>query len=161
MLDEIDVQILQLLQQDGRIAHAAIGKAVSLTGPSVYARIQRMEREGIIQGYTTLINPAHIEQGVLTFIRLKSTGVETEYRRFEAFVRQEPLILECHDVAGEDTYLLKVRTASPQALQQLIARIRQELAGSQTISSIVLETVKEHNATGVLPPPDAPSAGDA
>jgi Lrp/AsnC family leucine-responsive transcriptional regulator len=161
MLDETDLQILRLLQQDGRIAHAAIGKAVNLTGPSVYARIQRMEREGIIGGYTALINPVHIEQGLLTFVRIKLTSLEVAHQQFEAFVAHEPLILECHHVAGEDAYLLKVRTANPQTLQHLITRIRRELVGCQTISSIVLETVKEHNATGVLPPPDAPSAGDA
>ena len=56
-LDDIDLKILHLLIQDGRISHTAIAKETDLSGPSVYARVQRMEREGIIKGYTALLNP--------------------------------------------------------------------------------------------------------
>ena len=57
-MDAVDLKILSLIQNDARVAHASVGGKVGLTAPAVYARIKRLEREGIIQGYLTAINPA-------------------------------------------------------------------------------------------------------
>ncbi|NWJ98819.1 MAG: Lrp/AsnC family transcriptional regulator [Chloroflexi bacterium] len=143
MLDELDLEILLQLQKDGRLSHAAIGKEIGMTGPSVYARIKRMEQEGVIEGYTVVLNPAKLERGLVAFVRvMTSTGLEGD-GAFEEFARKEPLIMECHDVDGEDSYILKVRTSSTQSLRVLLSRIRGFPAVSRTITSIVLQSIKE------------------
>jgi len=143
MLDDIDLKILDLLLQDGRIAHTAIGKETELSGPSVYARIQRMEREGIIKGYTALLAPEKVERGLAAFVRVRTQTPEYDSGLFERFVQEEEQILECHDVDGEDCYILKVRTASTQSLQKLLMTIRSFPGITRTVTTIALETLKE------------------
>ena len=62
-MDAVDLKILSLIQNDARVAHASVGGKVGLTAPAVHARIKRLEREGIIQGYLTAINPAAVKPG--------------------------------------------------------------------------------------------------
>ena len=150
MLDDIDLKILSLLQQNGRIAHSAIGKEVDLTGPSIYARIQRLEEAGVIRGYTALIDPESVDQGMLAYVRIQTTVTEDLFEIFEDYVRSNAAILECHDMAGEDSYFLKTRVKDALELQQLIAEIRRYLPGCRTITSISLLTVKEVNASGSI-----------
>src|SRR5205085_11346154 len=97
-LDDIDLKILDLLLQDGRISHTAIGKETDLTGPSVYARVQRLEREGVIKGYTALLEPEKIDRGLVAFIRIRTQTPGYEGSIFERYVQEEDQILECHDV---------------------------------------------------------------
>ena len=145
LLDKIDWLILNELQKDGRASHAAIGKKVGLTGPSVYSRIQKMEREDIIKGYSVHLNSAKVGQGLLAFIRVGTyaSTASDEQDEFEKFVIGEARILECHDVDGEDSYLLKVRTDSFESLRNLLAQIRGISSVSRTVSSINMVTVKE------------------
>jgi Lrp/AsnC family transcriptional regulator, leucine-responsive regulatory protein len=142
-LDDIDLKILDLLLQDGRISHTTIGKETDLSGPSVYARIQRMEREGIIKGYTTLLAPEKVGRGLAAFVRVRTQTPDYVNENFERFVQEEKQILECHDVDGEDCYILKVRTASTQSLQKLLATIRSFPGITRTVTTIALETLKE------------------
>ncbi len=160
MLDSIDKQILATLQRDSRVTYAAIGKAVGLSGPSVYARIQRLEHTQVIRGYGAQIDPVALDQGTLAFIRISTRANVANDGPFERFVAREPQIIECHDVAGEDSYIVKVRTGSPEALRDLIAAIRSLPGITRTITSIALLTIKERGATGWLPddPTDATDA---
>ena len=87
-LDDIDLKILDLLLKDGRISHTAIGKETDLSGPSVYARVQRMEREGIIKGYTALLAPEKVERGLVAFIRVRTQTPEYESAVFERFIQR-------------------------------------------------------------------------
>lgn len=143
MLDDIDLKILDMLSKDGRISHTTLGKAIGLTAPSVYARIQRLERDGIIQGYTTLLNPEKMGFEVTAFIQVRMQGPPDEEKRLEHFVLEEPQIIECHDVDGENTYFLKVRTSSTAALRQLIADLRRFSGVSRTVTTIALASIKE------------------
>ena len=142
-LDDIDLKILELLLQDGRMAHTAIGKETDLSGPSVYARIQRMEREGVIKGYTALLAPEKVGRGLAAFVRIRTQASEYESTAFERFIQEETQILECYDVDGEDCYILKVRTASTQSLQKLLQTIRSFPGITRTVTTIALETLKE------------------
>lgn len=148
-LDDIDIEILRLLQADGRRTHAAIGKAVGLTGPSVYARVQRLEQAGVIRGYIAALDPERIGQSFLAFIRVTTSAMPARKGddAFEQFVRREPHILECYSVDGEDSYLLKVRTDSPRGLQDLLNRLRSVRNVSRTVTTIVLGRIKEAGPT--------------
>lgn len=150
-VDEIDLTILSLLQEDGRMTHAAIGKVVGLTGPSVYARVQRLEQSGTIKKYTALLDARTLALDVTAFIRISAThGSAADTSDFEAWIRSEPRILECHDVDGEDTYFLKVKVQSTVALRELLWEIVAHEAVTRTVTSIVLHTVKEQ--TNILLP---------
>jgi Lrp/AsnC family leucine-responsive transcriptional regulator len=148
-LDDIDLKILKLLQADGRLSHAAIGKEVALTGPSVYARVQRLEQAGVIRGYMAALDPQKIGQAFVAFIRVTISGAPALKGddTFEKFVHREPQILECYSVDGEDSYLLKVRTDSPRGLQDLLTRLRSIRNVSRTVTTIALDTIKEAGLT--------------
>src|SRR5215831_19789452 len=97
-LDSIDLKILGLLLRDGRISHTAIGKQTDLSGPSVYARVQRLEREGIIKGYTALLAPEKAGRGLAAFVRIRTQTPGYDSDAFERFIQEEAQIVECHDV---------------------------------------------------------------
>ena len=143
IFDDIDLKILHLLLKDGRISHTAIAKETNLSGPSVYARVQRMEREGVIKGYTALLNPKKVGRELAAFVRIRTQTPGYDSEAFERFLQEEEQILECHDVDGEDCYILKVRTASTQSLQKLLATIRSFPGITRTVTTIALETLKE------------------
>lgn len=157
-LDEVDLQLLTLLQEDGRMTHAALGKAVGLTGPSVYARVKRLENEGVIRGYSAIVEPKSVGQGLVSFIRVGTAASPDEQEPFESYVRDSGAIVECHDVDGEDSYILKARTGSPEELRDLLAEIRALPGVTRTVSSIVLLTVKEIRGGAHLAEPGLPGA---
>jgi Lrp/AsnC family leucine-responsive transcriptional regulator len=102
-----------------------------------------MEREGIIKGYTALLAPEKAGRGLAAFVRVRTQTPEHDSGLFERFVQEEEQILECHDVDGEDCYILKVRTASTQSLQKLLMTIRSFPGITRTVTTIALETLKE------------------
>ena len=144
-LDETDRRILKLLQKDGRLAHAAIAKKVGLTGPSVLARVRRMEDAGVIRGYSILLDEAALGRPLVEFIRVTLSGTPAGKgeNAFETFVKREPAVLACYSVDGEDSYMLAVRTASTDALQALLNQLRAIRNVSRTVTSIALGCVKE------------------
>jgi len=153
MIDEIDRQILILLQQDARLSNAAIAEQVGLTTSTVHDRVKKMERKGIIRGYVAVVDPELLNKPITAFIRLSVGATSESYLESKKSVDQvcqvEPDILECHGVAGEDCYMLKVRVANPGALENLIERIRCSAQVSRSTTSIVLSTLKE---TSVIVP---------
>jgi Lrp/AsnC family transcriptional regulator, leucine-responsive regulatory protein len=142
-MDSTDLKILALIQNDARVAHATVGERLGLTAPAVHARIKRLEREGIIRGYLTSIDPEAVNQSLLAFVRVTNNATGGDEEKFEAFIREESNILECHDISGEDSYLLKIRVDSPSSLRQLLARIRDFPGVERTVTSISLCTIKE------------------
>jgi Lrp/AsnC family leucine-responsive transcriptional regulator len=97
-----------------------------------------------------LLAPEKLGFGLTAFIRVTMQGTAEQEGNFEQFVRNEAQILECYDVDGEDTYLLKVRTASPQMLRQLLIVLRLISGVTRTITTIALGRVKEELASAAL-----------
>ena len=146
MIDEIDRKIIALLQADARLPNAVLAEQVGSTSSTVHERVKKLERKGIIKGYVAVVDPELLGKSITAFIRL-SLGAVADYVESKhcviAFCEHEPDVLECHGVAGEDCYVLKVRVSSPTELERLIERIRSDVAVSRSISSIVLSTIKE------------------
>ncbi|MFN8483531.1 MAG: Lrp/AsnC family transcriptional regulator [Anaerolineae bacterium] len=140
VLDEIDQQIVALLLANGRASHAEIGRSVGLTASSVYERVRKLEERGVILGYTAIVDPAKLGKPLLAFIRVSSLA---DPAHFEETVRDHPNVLECYDVTGEDSYIMRVRASDTTDLHQTIMKIRQAAAGATTITMIALHTVKE------------------
>ncbi|MBN2394422.1 MAG: Lrp/AsnC family transcriptional regulator [Anaerolineae bacterium] len=147
MTDKIDHQIISLLQENARLSNAALAEKVGLTTSTVHQRVKKLEKEGIIKGYVALANAEALGKPIMAFIRLSVGSASTDYveskTSFMHACRAEPDVLECHCVAGDDCYILKVRAASPADLERLIERIRCNAEVSRTTTNIVLSTLKQ------------------
>jgi Lrp/AsnC family leucine-responsive transcriptional regulator len=84
-----------------------------------------------------------VNQNLLAFVRVTNNAKSGDEEKFENFVRQEGNILECHDISGEDSYLLKIRVESAPSLRLLLSRIRDFPGVERTVTSISLCTIKE------------------
>src|SRR5213079_964303 len=109
-LDRIDRRILFHLQEDGRISNLKLAEAVALSPTAVLARVQRLTREGFIQGYEARLNPQLLGAGMLVFVEvLLDRTTPNVFEQFRAAVQVRSEIMECHMVAGGFDYLLKTR----------------------------------------------------
>jgi Lrp/AsnC family leucine-responsive transcriptional regulator len=143
VIDEINNKILSLLQENGRLSNAEIAKEVGLTVSSVHERIKKLEKAGIIRGYVALVDPEKLGKPLLAFLRLTVSSHEKASESIRELCRLDRDILECHNVAGEDCYIIKVRAESPKRLEQLLSKIRSAAESSRSVTNIVLSTYKE------------------
>ena len=142
-IDEIDATLLDILQYNARTTQAELAKAVGLAPSAVLERLRKLESKGIIKDYVALIDPHAVDRGLLAFVAVRTRDFGPDMPSAIELARI-PEVLEVHHVAGEDCYLLKVRTRDAEHLGQLL---RQQIAGTPGVTStrttIVLETVKE------------------
>jgi Lrp/AsnC family transcriptional regulator, leucine-responsive regulatory protein len=143
MVDDINRKILELLQADARLSNAELAREVGLTVSSVHERVKKMEKAGIIRGYVALVDAEMLGKPLLAFLRLTVSSHSEAQSSMRALCASEPDILECHNVAGEDCFIIKVRAESPKKLEQVLGRIRNASDTSRSVTSIVLSTYKE------------------
>lgn len=118
-LDATDLQLLELLQGDGRISQAELAQQVGLTAPTVQRRVRLLEERGYIKGYTALLDPLRLDLPVTAFIFVESqAGCALD--ELDHFLGALPGVQEVHRVIGEWCYLMKVRTRNPQELERLL-----------------------------------------
>lgn len=143
-LDRIDLRILQVLQEDGRISNLKLAEAVALSPTAVLARVQRLTREGFIVGYEARLDPVKLGVGMLVFVEvLLDRTTPNVFEAFKAAVQVHPQILECHMVAGGFDYLLKTRVADMQAYRDFAGTVLWQLPGvRETRTYAVMEEVK-------------------
>jgi Lrp/AsnC family leucine-responsive transcriptional regulator len=144
-LDRTDRRILRLLREDGRMPLAAIAKAVGLSGPAVHDRVRKLEQRGIIASYTAVLDPIALDRSHVAFVMV-TLSEGNEFAADEPIVAricEEPDVLEFHRIAGEDCYLIKVRTATNKDLEQLLRRIRRIRGVARSRTTIVLSTELE------------------
>ncbi len=118
LLDSIGWRILTELEQDARIQFVELGRRVGLSTPAVIERVRRMEEAGIITGYRVEVDRHKIGLPVCAFIRVRVIG--DFIPRVIAFAREMPEVHECHRIAGEDTFLLKVHVPTSEALERVV-----------------------------------------
>jgi Lrp/AsnC family leucine-responsive transcriptional regulator len=155
-LDEIDRQILDLLQRDARMTNAAIATEVGLTAPSVFERVRKLEQRGVICGYTIKIDPAALGKPMTAFIRLIAAYDDRYISGIKA-IGEDPDVLECYNVAGEDCLVLKIKCGSPGDLESLLGRIRSRLTVQRSVTMIALRALKENAPLNVLPRAEQPA----
>ena len=140
-MEEIDRQILALLARDGRMSFTDLGKSTGLSTSAVHQRVRRLEQRGAIRGYAAVIDPEAAELPLTAFVSvtpLDQAAPDDVPDRLAGIAEIEA----CHSVAGEENYILKVRVATPGALEALLARIR-AAASVSTRTTIVLSTPYE------------------
>ena len=143
-LDEVDVQLLSLLQQDGRITNADLAKKVGLSPPSVLQRVRVLEKAGLIKGYFGLLDADKLGLRITALAMISlSLHQEQPIERFRRSVNEIPEVLECYHVSGEFDFLLKIVVKDIRAYEQLIRERLSKIKGIQQIkTSFVLATTK-------------------
>jgi Lrp/AsnC family leucine-responsive transcriptional regulator len=152
MVDEIDRKILDLVQLNAKLSNAEIAEKVGLTVSSVHERVKKLERKGIIKGYVAVVDPEKLGKPLLAFVRLSVNSHDAAHSPIVELCRTEPDILECHNVAGEDCHILKVRAQGPKQLERLLSSIRGSTDVSRSVTIIVLSTHKESSRIAPAPP---------
>jgi Lrp/AsnC family leucine-responsive transcriptional regulator len=145
VLDPIDRHILRLLREDGRMSHAQISKEVGLSGPAVHERVRKLEQRGVVDGYCAILDPLLLDRSHVAFVMV-TLSEGNEFAADDPIVAricEEPDVLEFHRIAGEDCYLIKIRTATNKDLERLLRRIRSIRGVARTRTTIVLSTELE------------------
>jgi Lrp/AsnC family transcriptional regulator, leucine-responsive regulatory protein len=137
-MDRTDIAIIGLLQEDGGLSLARLGKRVGLSTSAVNDRLKNLRAGGVLSGTTVIVDPSKIGLGVLAFISvLIDWSVHNE--AFSRAVKDMPEVLECHHVTGDWSYLLKVRTRDNDSLEDLISNRIKALPGvtrSETVFAV-------------------------
>ena len=144
-IDSIDLKILAELQSDACLQNAALAKKLGMAPSAVLERVKKLEQKGIIKAYATRIHPDAIGLTLLAFIFIKSSDGPGNVSVSKQLVKI-PDVLELHHIAGEDCYLLKVRSKDPLSLIHFMREKIGKIHGIvSTKTTIVLETLKEDN----------------
>ena len=143
MINEIDAKILNILQMNSRTTNADIARQINMAPSAVLERIRRLEKKKIIAKYTAQINPEEVKRGLLAFIQVKANGPIVDQKTAKE-IAKIPEVLEVHIIAGEDSYLVKVRAENSEDLTKLLRTKFASIKSIRTTNTIiVLETVKE------------------
>jgi Lrp/AsnC family leucine-responsive transcriptional regulator len=144
LADPIDRQIAAALVADGRSTLKALATITGLSVSAVQARVRRLEADGVIRGYTALLDAEAIGLPLAALISITPLDPAQPDDSPEALAGL-PEIEACHSVAGDASYILFVRVATPTALEQLIREIRRR-ANVSTRTTVVLQTFFERRA---------------
>jgi Lrp/AsnC family leucine-responsive transcriptional regulator len=142
MTDARDEAILAILQRDGRATFAEVGKEVGLSPSSVHDRVRKLEQAGVIRGYRAEVDP----EGLGLFVTALVSVMPLDPKQPDDLpdrVREFAEVEDCHSVAGDENYILKVRTRTTSDLEEFLRRLR-EKAGVNTRTTVVLSTPFEH-----------------
>ncbi len=140
-MEDVDRCILQNLARDGRMSYTDLAKVTGLSVSAVHQRVRRLEQRGVIRGYAAHINCESADLPLTAFVSIKpiDPSAPDDVPERLADLRH---IEACHSVAGEENYILKVRVASPAALESLLQQIR-AAANVSTRTTVVLSTYFE------------------
>lgn len=135
-LDAIDREILRLLRLNARIANTQLAAEVGLSPSACLRRVQTMEQQGVIRGYTTLVGGGEVEQGLSVIIQITlERQTESYLNRFEVAVRKHPEIRECFLMTGGADYLLRAEAENAGDFERIHKDILSKLPGVQRIHS--------------------------
>ncbi|HYE49558.1 MAG TPA: Lrp/AsnC family transcriptional regulator [Azospirillaceae bacterium] len=120
-LDEVGWTLLEALQRDGRLSYTELARLVGLSGPAVADRVRRLEAAGLITGYRAEVDRARLGFRFWAFVRIRAfPGRDAA---IEAHAAATPEVVECHEVTGEDSYVLKVGATTVQHLDRVITAL--------------------------------------
>ena len=139
---DVDRALLSALARDGRASYTELAERVGLSVSAVHQRVRRLEQRGLITGYAAKVDAKAVGLPLTAFVSITPIDV-AQPDDAPAKLAALPAIEACHSVAGPDSYVLKVRTASPDALEALLAEIRR-VANVTTRTTVVLSTSYEN-----------------
>ncbi len=144
MLDKIDKNLLELLQNDGKISNSQLAEQVSLSEAPCWRRVRRLEQDGYITGYQALLDHRLLGFGVIAFVQVKFSSHRIELaQEFEEAVQTLPQIMACYNVTGSADYLLHVLAEDLESYGDLTLNTIRKLPGVDAIhSSLCLREIK-------------------
>jgi Lrp/AsnC family leucine-responsive transcriptional regulator len=143
MESSIDSKALALLMRQGRASWADLAQHLRLSPPAAAERVRKLEERGVIFGYAARVNPEAVGYPLAAFVAV-TLGRPQHRKGFLKRVAAIPEIVECHHVAGEYDYLLKVRARNTLDLDRVLSQKLKSGAGvTRTVTTIVLSTMKE------------------
>jgi Lrp/AsnC family transcriptional regulator, leucine-responsive regulatory protein len=143
-LDSLDRRLLGHLQQDGRLSTAELARRLELSGPGLQKRMRKLEDQGVIRGYATVIDREAVGLDLLCFIHVTLAHHRpNSVKRFPEKIKNMPEVLECHFLTGEFDYLLKVVVTNHDHLEKfLFGKLMKAGGVDRTRTSIVVKEVK-------------------
>ncbi len=142
-IDRTNLEILKILQEKARIPNVEVSRLINLAPSAVLERIRKMESQGIIDGYEVRLNPEQFNCTLISFIQL-FTAAQADLPTIEAALDRLDQIQEVHRIAGDDCYLIKVRSADTTTLDRLLRESILTIAGIRSTRTLpVLATSKE------------------
>jgi DNA-binding Lrp family transcriptional regulator len=143
-LDRLDRRILDELQADARLSNQELAKRVGLSPAPCWRRLRRLEREGFISSYATLLNGREIGLPIIAYALVSLENHHPEsVRQFGKFVEEQPEVLECHSMSGANDYLLRIVAASIDAYDRFLNTHLLQLRAVRSVNtSFVLRTQK-------------------
>ncbi|HEX2317058.1 MAG TPA: winged helix-turn-helix transcriptional regulator [Thermomonospora sp.] len=140
-MEEIDRQIMGLLARDGRMSFTDLAKETGLSVSAVHQRVRRLQKRGVIKGFAARLDAEQIGLPMTAFVSIKPIDPAAPDDAPDRLAHL-PQIEACHSVAGEESYILKVRVATPNELEDLLQQIR-AAANVSTRTTVVLSTPYE------------------
>lgn len=134
---------MSLIQTNARLSNAEIAESVGLTASSVHERVKKLEKRGVLTRYAAVVDAEKVGKPLLAFVRVSMGSHDAVAAGMRKLCEAEPDILECHNVAGEDCYILKIRAEGPKELERLLSAIRSRADSIRSVTNIVLSTYKE------------------
>jgi DNA-binding Lrp family transcriptional regulator len=150
-LDDLDRQIVAYLLEDARTSYAQVGSRVGLSAPAVKRRVDRLRQDGVITGYSAVVDPSTLGWTTEAFIELFCSGA-TSPEEIYISVRKHPEVIAAYTVTGEASALVHLRARDIQHLERALERLRTEPNITRTKTSIVLSRL-------IGRPNDGPGSG--
>ncbi len=158
-LSDNDARLLRVLQQDGRRSYADLGAELGMAGPSVHERVKKLESRGVIRGYSADLDPVAVGLGVLAYTWITQAPGTITVDLVPDFAAI-PEIEECHHIAGEADYLLKIRARDMEHLGIVVRRIQTTANVFATETDVVFTTAFERRPLPIVRDErDAPETG--
>ncbi|RSN55910.1 ArsR family transcriptional regulator [Amycolatopsis sp. WAC 04182] len=142
-LDDLDWQLLELLQSDGRMTFSELGRRVSLSAPAVTERVRRLEEKGIITGYSANVDVAKLGLPIEAMVRAKVRSLDTA--RFRETILPLPQVVDADHVTGDECWLMRVSCRSTAELEELVERMQRY---GETTTSLVFSSPVRRRAVG-------------
>lgn len=149
-MEQIDRAIVAALSADGRLSYTDLAERVGLSVSAVHQRVRRLEQRGVIRGYAAVVDYEALGLSLMAFVAIRPVDPAAPDDAPQRLAHLSE-IESCYSVAGDDFYLLKVRVASPVALERLLQKIR-SIAGVTHRTTIVLSTPYEGRPASAAEP---------
>ncbi|MDZ5783321.1 Lrp/AsnC family transcriptional regulator [Marinococcus luteus] len=137
-MDHIDIEMLEILQEDGRISVSDLSKKLNLSRPSVSERMIRLQERGIIDHFSAVVSPEAVGRDTLLMIQVSE--LKDTIPRFEKMIAEDTHVLECHRVTGEVSYFIKAAVEGMDSLRELVDTL---ISYGNINTSIVLKSPVE------------------
>jgi Lrp/AsnC family leucine-responsive transcriptional regulator len=150
-IDAVDLRLLRRLAADGRATWTDLAVETDMTAPGVAQRVRRLRERGVVRGFAALIAPEAVAP-ICAFVSIALDGARGTHTAFRDAIRAMPEVQECHHVAGDADYLVKLRCRSLEHLEVVLGARLPEVPGVRTArTTVVVSTIKEEP---VAPPGD-------